>query len=56
MGIKVIAEFVETDAAIEALTEIGVQLAQGNALGHARAFDMPHPIQRPRLRVVQSNT
>jgi diguanylate cyclase (GGDEF)-like protein/PAS domain S-box-containing protein len=56
MGIKVIAEFVETDAAITLLKQLGVKFAQGNALGTVQPFDAP--VTRPpppRLRAVPVN-
>lgn len=38
MGIHGIAEFVETPAVLERLREIGVEYAQGYAIGHPRPF------------------
>jgi EAL domain-containing protein (putative c-di-GMP-specific phosphodiesterase class I) len=39
MGLKIIAEYVENDAIIEALKKVGVHYAQGYAI------EKPHPIE-----------
>ncbi len=43
MGKKTIAEFVENDAVLEKLTEIGVDYVQGYGI------DRPHPLEELRL-------
>lgn len=40
MGLKTIAEFVETEAALHKLREIGVDFAQGNAIGKPKPISM----------------
>jgi EAL domain-containing protein (putative c-di-GMP-specific phosphodiesterase class I) len=40
MGIKTVAEFVESRAILAALREIGVDYAQGYAISSPRSFDL----------------
>ncbi|MDO8981922.1 MAG: EAL domain-containing protein [Afipia sp.] len=50
MGKQTIAEFVENDAILEALREIGVDYAQGYGVGRPEPFDMVSTV-KPNLRV-----
>ncbi|HAO40114.1 MAG TPA: PAS domain S-box protein, partial [Afipia sp.] len=53
MGKQTIAEFVENDATIEALREIGVDYAQGYGVGRPEPFEIAGPViaGQPNLRV-----
>ncbi|HEX7881501.1 MAG TPA: EAL domain-containing protein [Afipia sp.] len=52
MGKQTIAEFVENDAILQALREIGVDFAQGYGVGRPEPFDMvPAAANMPSLRV-----
>ena len=53
MGKQTIAEFVENDATVEALREIGVDYAQGYGVGRPEPFEIAGPAVsgRPNLRV-----
>ena len=53
MGKQTIAEFVENDATIEALREIGVDYAQGYGVGRPEPFEIASPAiaGQPNLRV-----
>lgn len=50
MGKQTIAEFVENDAILQALREIGVDYAQGYGVGRPEPFDMVATV-KPNLRV-----
>lgn len=50
MGKQTIAEFVENDAILQALREIGVDYAQGYGVGRPEPFDMVAAV-KPNLRV-----
>ncbi|TKT71018.1 EAL domain-containing protein [Afipia massiliensis] len=50
MGKQTIAEFVENDAILQALREIGVDYAQGYGVGRPEPFDMVSTV-KPNLRV-----
>ncbi|CAN5334326.1 hypothetical protein BH10PSE10_BH10PSE10_12130 [soil metagenome] len=51
MGKQTIAEFVENDAILEAVREIGVDYAQGYGVGRPEPFEIIHTGGKPRLRV-----
>jgi len=53
MGKQTVAEFVENDAILEALREIGVDYAQGYGVGRPEPFDLVSPAigSKPSLRV-----
>ncbi len=51
MGKQTIAEFVENDAILEAVREIGVDYAQGYGVGRPEPFEIIHAGGKPRLRV-----
>lgn len=51
MGKQTIAEFVENDAILEAVREIGVDYAQGYGVGRPEPFDVISAGGKPRLRV-----
>ncbi len=51
MGKQTIAEFVENDAILEAVREIGVDYAQGYGVGRPEPFEIVHAGGKPRLRV-----
>jgi EAL domain-containing protein (putative c-di-GMP-specific phosphodiesterase class I) len=51
MGKQTIAEFVENDAILEAVREIGVDYAQGYGVGRPEPFDVVSAGGKPRLRV-----
>jgi diguanylate cyclase (GGDEF)-like protein len=44
MGKKTVAEFVESDEVLEALREIGIDYAQGYAIGKPVPFESMHPL------------
>jgi EAL domain-containing protein (putative c-di-GMP-specific phosphodiesterase class I) len=44
MGKRTVAEFVESDEICEALREIGVDYAQGYAIGKPRPFESAYPL------------
>jgi EAL domain-containing protein (putative c-di-GMP-specific phosphodiesterase class I) len=46
MGKRTVAEFVESDEIIAALTEIGVDFAQGYAVGRPEPFDIHNEIEQ----------
>ena len=51
MGKQTIAEFVENDAILEAVREIGVDYAQGYGVGRPEPFEIVKAGGKPRLRV-----
>lgn len=51
MGKQTIAEFVENDATIQALREIGVDYAQGYGVGRPEPFEKLVPTTLRSLRV-----
>lgn len=51
MGKQTIAEFVENDAILEAVREIGVDYAQGYGVGRPEPFEIVTAGGKPRLRV-----
>lgn len=51
MGKQTIAEFVENDAILEAVREIGVDYAQGYGVGRPEPFEIVNADGKPRLRV-----
>lgn len=51
MGKQTIAEFVENDAILDAVREIGVDYAQGYGVGRPEPFEIINADGKPRLRV-----